>query len=247
LATNYTFSSSPGANIGARVATGDETLASLLMKNRTFRQVWETGASQASTNLARRGAVEESMGYGHALTRTRGAPLSQTGFEGPSGTVFAPERPEDLPKYAALVSKHQRYGVAPRYGPSVVYWKRDLRNRITHTPGDSWNLESQGSLMSFASASHPEAVLRHMDPLLLRLAAAEATGKDAEFLKGVKAKGGVSTDAYVETQIHGELSWEDVDHIVIGAQETNAEGLVAEFRRFARAKGYTFTVTLRED
>lgn len=248
LATNYTFSKPPGANTGSDVSTS--TLAALLMQDTQFKQVWETGASQASTDYERRGAVEESMGYGSALRRVGGSPLRQINATGQKGKFAPVEDPvygiKEMPKYAALVSKYQTHGVAPRYGPSVVYWKDSLKERATHTPGDSWSMTMEGALTSYTSSNRPEAIFSHSDESIMRLAAAEATGKDKKFLEQVKSTKGLSTDAYIETQIHGSLGWEDVEEIVIGEEEKDAEKLKKQFEDFRDKNNFTFKVSTKK-
>lgn len=240
IATNYTFSKKPGANIDKGVSTETRTLASLLMDSATFKNVWMTGASQASTDLPRRGGVEESMGYGKVLHRTKGSSLEQD-----EQGHFDPISAEDLPKYGGLVSERQIHGVAPRYGPSVVYWKHRIKNRITYTPTDSWNKLGMGAFDRFTSARRPEAILAYCDESLLRLMAAEATGKDPKFLAKMK-RTGMTTEAYVETQIHGNLTWLDVAHIVIGQEEENYQGLVAAFRAHAKKHGLSYRVSVKK-
>ncbi|GEM_PF-4321139 len=261
LATNYTFSKQPGANTGSTSIR--ETLIDVLLKDTEFRSVWQTGASQASTDFNRRGAVEESMGYGLPLKRVGGQPLNQlavgSGFDPATDSKF------EMPKYAALVSQYQTSGVAPRYGHSIVYWKNTLKNRITHTPGDSWNTNANmGALSSFTSSNNAESLLAFSDESLIRLAAAEATGQDQVFLKEVMNNGGLSTDSYIETQIHGSLSWNDIDKIVIGEEEglddtiadvverekhrkEYIEQLKTSLQKFKAAKGYTFQVIMKAE
>ncbi|RKH05768.1 hypothetical protein D7V97_23485 [Corallococcus sp. CA053C] len=242
LATNYTFSKRPGANINSQGSS--RLLGELLMEDTEFRNTWETRASQAAVNDERRGAVEEAMGYGAVLRRTQGAALHQESSDVrrlKEKGQFSPLSHPELPKYAALVSQYQRDGVASRYGVSVVYWKPALRWRITHTPGDSWNLMFAGAYHGYTSPRYPEGLLAWSDPILMRLAAAEATGQDKAFLKGAAAKG-VVTDAYIETQVHGPLRWADVEELVIGAEE-NAEALKQGFIRFRDRAGYGFKVS----
>ena len=210
------------------------------MNSSSFKNVWTTGASQASVELGRRGGVKESMGYGHVLRRSTGNLLKQE-----KEATFNPIDTTELPKYAALVTDYQPHGVAARYGASVVYWKKNIRNRITHTPGDSWNLLLQGALTSFTSTKYPEALIAHSDENIIRVIAAQATGKDQEFLKKNKEKG-IDTNAYIETQIHGDLTWADVDHIVIGEDEENYEGLVTAFRQHAHKHNLDYTVSTKK-
>lgn len=121
LATNYTFSRPPGANINCQVGN-NRNLVDLLMESEAFKSLWETNASQASTIKALRGSVEESMGYGLPLRRVEGSPLIQDINTG----EFDPTVPAEMPKYANLTPKHQIHGT-PRYGQSLIYWKQAIK------------------------------------------------------------------------------------------------------------------------
>ncbi|WP_375758439.1 OTU domain-containing protein [Corallococcus exercitus] len=238
LVTNYTFAKKPGDNLDQRKNKPVGTpLKDLLMSSTTFKQVWETGASQASTDLTKRGAVEEQMGYAFALKRTQGR------FQDYNDATsrFAPTDGAQMPKYAALVSPTQKHGVAQRYGKSYVIWKDALHERMTHTPGDSWNQLDQG-VKHFTSPNHPEMLFAHTDEPIIRLAAAEATGKDAAWLKKQRASGAEFGGPYIETQLHGDLTWKDVATIVVGDDEEDAEAMVEQFRAFAKKHGHDFLV-----
>ncbi|MCP3098048.1 hypothetical protein LZ198_04055 [Myxococcus sp. K15C18031901] len=238
LATNYTFAKKPGDNLDKRAKKVAGTpLKNLLMQSTQFKQVWETGASQASTDLTKRGAVEEQMGYGPALNRTQGKFQDYND----ATSKFGPSDITEMPKYAALVSPTQAHGVARRYGESYVIWKDSLHERMTHTPGDSWNQFDQG-VKYFTSPKHPEVLFANSDEPIIRLAAAEATGKDAAWLKKQRASGADFGGPYIETQLHGDVGWKDVAAIVIGDDEVDSEAMMEEFRAFARKHGYDFMV-----
>ena len=292
LASNFFLSLPPGGN---RVtgATGPTLLEMFIAdKDDRFKNVWETGTSQASADFSQRGGVEERFGYAAALKRTEGTPLGYIGGrfstvndparatpqlpEGSPASEFAElaERgddylrrlqeetpnylqPREMPKYAAAVGDSQAYGVSARYGSSVIYWKRDLGWRTTRTPGDSWSNDPLQSAMSFVSAAYPESVFAYTDPDIARLAAAEATDFkfDAE-LKSKVAKDGADLKAYVEAQIHGDLTWHDVDEVVLNygtfpgkespvvVTREQAQQEMGSLEQFAKEKGYGFTVRL---
>ncbi|MDQ2588397.1 hypothetical protein CKY47_31440 [Saccharothrix yanglingensis] len=283
LASNFFLSLPPGGNRDG-VAEGPSLLDHFIADaDGLFRNVWETGTSQASSNLATRGGVEERFGYAFALKRTEGVPL--TFFGGGDGKfatapVGAPVddadtspagmylrklqaespnylKPGEMPKYAAAVGESQVFGVSARYGSSVVYWKPDIDWRTTRTPGDSWSSEYLQSALSFVSANYPESVFAYTDISVARLAAAEATGfkRDRELAEKIEETGG-NLSAYIETQIHGDLSWKDVDKVVLnygtyGGIKGNmvityedVEKDAEKLRRFAKANGYGFTVEM---
>lgn len=258
LATNYYLASIKGANLGLSEAKGQKTLLEELMASVEFKNVWQTGVSQASANLGKRGAVEEQMGYSAALNRRGGVFQGITQSESKD---FAVKRPEEMPKYAALVSSAQREGVAGRYGSSYVVWKDRVRERVTHTPGDSWNLADEQGAAFFTSNRHPEVLLANGNEHLLRLAAAEATGQDKEWLAKEQKRGADFGGPYFETQIHGNLTWDDVEEIVIGfgryadnqgrvIEDTtvdDAKKMAEHLHNFAMDKKLTFRVRVRGD
>ncbi|GGH40557.1 Protein of unknown function [Cribrihabitans marinus] len=253
IATNYWLSQPPGYNVDkSDQKLKGPSLASLLVKSKNFKNVWETGASQASNEKNRRGGVEEGMGYGAALKRTEGTPQD---FTVAQDTKFRAEDPSDgetdpaeMPKYAAQIGDTQAEenmdGVSQRYGDCFVIWKDDIRERITHTPADSWSPEFRSGVMNFTSNSNPEVLLAEGDYQVMRLLAAEATGKDQGFIKEIKdsAEG---VKRYVETQIHGDLTWEDVDVLVLGGSKDEQEKLNAMFTTFKKKEGHSFKIQLK--
>jgi hypothetical protein len=182
IASNFNLNAPPGANrmSDEEIDKAPKSLAQLLMEDKDgeFRQVWESGTSQASADLFSRGAVEEQFGYAAAVGRRGGQ------YQNPQdrSASFAPDNKSEMPKYAALVSHNQLMGVAPRYGASIIYWKETLRSRVTHTPGDSWG--NMGGRL-YTSNKHPLPLMAEGDPQLVRLMAAEATNfkYDAEMEK----------------------------------------------------------------
>lgn len=236
IATNYNFNEAPGANRDVS-AVGKTPLMDLMMKSDHFKNVWETGTSQASTDRAKRGGVEERMGYSSPLKRTAGTPHTYVSTK--DGAFDPGDKSEEMPKYAAVIGDEQKDGVALRFGRSYVIWKESVRERITHTPKDSWNQLLEG-VDCFTSNAHPEIIFAKCGLELARLAAADATGKDTKFLWSLAEKGGLSTQDYIETQIHGLLTWKDVDTLVIG--EDDATTIIEKFEAFKKKKGYNFKV-----
>jgi hypothetical protein len=258
VATQYRLEKTVGGNARNSSSPVDDTvpLAKLLMTS-GFRNVWETGVSQASADVGPRGGVEERMGYGAALRRQGGKRSEDpmTSAAGSTGATFDPENPSEMPRYAAIITGAQTGGVAPRYGASYIVWKESVKERMTHTPTDSWTT-GPGNVARFTSSKHPEPVVAHAEPLNVRLIAAEATGKDTEFTERFKATGG-TYNGYVETQLHGDLSWDDVAEVVIDAAATNrsiadgnfgengfqdAEQMATLLTAFAVDEGYDFIV-----
>lgn len=283
LATNFFLSLPPGGNRDGVVA-GSSLLDRLIADDEgRFRNFWETGTSQASDESVTRGAVEERFGYAYSLKRTEGTPLKfQGGGEGKFATVptGAPVdehdtsdaaeylrrlqaetpnflTPGEMPKYAAAVGESQAFGVNGRYGSSVVYWKPDIDWRTTRTPGDSWSQEYLASAMSFVGADHPATLFAYTDPQVARLAAAEGTGfkRDGKLVDEIE-RTGANLNGYIEAQIHGDLSWKDVDKVVLNygiyggikgdvvVTHDDAVNDAKKLARFARDNGYDFTVEI---
>jgi hypothetical protein len=279
VASNFYLTLPPGGNREENVG-GDSLLDVLIADDEgRFRNVWETGVSQASNDLGRRGGAEERFGYAFALKRTKGTPLALDGNEfatqQPTGRPVDEDdmsptavelrrlqaqfptyvQPRELPKYGAAVGPSQAFGVSARYGSSVVYWKTDIDWRTTRSPGDSWSGEATQSGLAFVSANYPESVFAYTQPDIARLAAAEATGfKHDKPLRDKVREDGANLWAYIEAQIHGDLSWHDVDEIVLnygtfgkkdGDVVVTREMAVADsekLTKFAKEKSYGFTV-----
>lgn len=264
VATSYFFKARPGANVAASPKL-QEPLIDLLMKSEQFKNVWEVGASQASANLANRGAIEEQMGYGAALHRRSGKlhEMYRTDTPFDLSELDENEKPvidaAEMPKYAGLVSPSQKHGVTKRYGSSHVVWKPTVRARMTHTPGDSWNRGEQG-VGQLTGNAYPEVLLANADKTLIRLACAEATGRDKKWLAQARASDTDFGGAYIETQIHGDLTWHDVAEIVIGfgreaklggeeienVSRAHARQLAKQLRQFATDHDYDFKVRVKD-
>jgi hypothetical protein len=242
IATQYRIEQAPGQQQGA---AGTVPLYKLLMES-GFRNVWETGASQASADKFTRGAVEEQMGYGAALRRTGGSPQNihdRTGTFDPQDAQGRSTAAE-MPRYAASIGDAQQGGVAHRYGGSYIVWKESVRNRVTWTPGDSWSSEQEKSVRNYVSLEHPEVIFSHADKNLLRMFMAEATGQDSEWLQKFQqdATGFAGSGPYIETQIHGALSWSDVAEVGLDAKLPNVGAMQSEFEAFKRSNSLSFTV-----
>ncbi|MFE0631735.1 hypothetical protein ACFW3D_32880 [Streptomyces sp. NPDC058864] len=219
-----------------------------------FRNVWEvkgTDPGQVSY-LNARGPAEESLGYPATVKRTTNASGSYPGLE---GQKFAPG-PGDrgtLPHYAAVTSDFRPQG-ASRYGSAVFHLKPEVVQRATFTPGDSFGRGLEGA----------EGVtgLGNMLPLmnngrggLVRLAFAEATDfkYDAQFrqLRDTgKLEEHLSKAGYFEAQIHGGVTWQDLDRVVLFEDGRGAAAMLDEqlkLQQFARDNDFSFTVVLGTD
>ncbi|MCX4596500.1 hypothetical protein OG819_44705 [Streptomyces sp. NBC_01549] len=168
-----------------------------------FRNFWETGTSQASPAQEARADAEELMGYASSLGRSRSS-FPPNGLAG-----------REMPKYAALTSRLRPEGLS-MYGDVVFTWKKETMNRTTFTPMDSmdWRDAAEGA-SGITGKENLYPLIAHGHDDVVRLAFAEATefSFDPE-LRDIIASG-AGTQEYFEAQIHGDLSWSDVQRILI--------------------------------
>ncbi|MET8577241.1 hypothetical protein ABZW39_20860, partial [Streptomyces sp. NPDC005012] len=249
IASNLDLAGRPGG-AAPRPDGTVPTRAEAVTSDTGFRSFWATGSTGGTPSRAGRGWVEELQGYAAALRRVAGAPGN-----GPDGGDFDPPDPDELPKYAALVSPSQKGGTYS-YGSAVVHWKDSVRGRATHTPGDSADAAERG-VLSYTDNAHVYPLLAYGEERRVRLALAEATGfrYDPEMRRDVAELGYAAVGRYFETQIHGELSWADVDRIVLNwgdlfgsaqrfTTRAQAESMAAYLRDFAARRKLGLTVEL---
>ncbi|MEU5852488.1 DUF3626 domain-containing protein, partial [Saccharopolyspora shandongensis] len=223
-----------------------------LMESGTFRNRWETGVSGGSVSKSTRGGVEERFGYAAALGRTGGGYQD----ESPFGGSFRVPDPSELPKYAALVSEYHGFGGSNRYGDTVVRWKEHVRPRVTYTPNDSFSGDEHGA-RALTGSRQPLSVLAYTDRRQLKLAFADLTGfvhAEEETLSMV-GYGVAPTGDYIEAQIHGNLTWDDVDEIVISHDDVGpdsslsyetASSIKDRLDEFQQRTGHDFRVRLSD-
>jgi hypothetical protein len=234
------------------IAPGRTVLDSMLEdQGRLFRSAWEAGEQNRGYE-ARRGATEERMGYAAALNRDRRAGgVFQSLDPDPARDRFAPTSASrtDLPKYAALMSPHRTRALAA-YGPSIFHWNPAVRERATFTPQDSF-AGGRAGVRGITGADHLFPLLLHGQEDVVRLAFAEATGfaHDAG-MRDLRDRGNLSTMAggYFEAQIHGDLSWSDLERIVLmyeTFEKEKFEDIKTRLEEFAAAQGYGFQVEMR--
>jgi len=160
----------------------------------------------------------------------------------------------DLPKYAAFVSRRRPEGTLAN-GYMAVHLKSGIRGRATFTPGDSFSSGLKG-VRGVTSLDQLWPLFVHGDEELTRLAFAEATGfaYDLE-ISAMTESGRLRTrynydDKYYEAQIHGDISWSDVERVIIYC-ETDYYGELMEaaeaadhLEQFASDNGYHFPVRI---
>lgn len=219
---------------------GDE----LTSQGMNFRNFWQTGTSQGAPSRPGRGWTEELFAYGPALRRTGG-----DRFKPSDQHAFDPLKPSEMPKYGALVSEEQHAGSSSRYGNVAFYWKDSVRDRSTYTPTDSLREWSERGVLSYTDKDHlfPLLAYGHDDNVRLALAKATDFRFDAELRQRIDS-GEFDPWGYFESQIHGDLTWQDVDHIVVNwgdffkldpdrqgppMTREDAEQLVSDLREFA--------------
>ncbi|MCW8383738.1 scabin-related ADP-ribosyltransferase [Streptomyces justiciae] len=237
-------------DLGARV--GDGTLLDAMTGGeRLLRNVWEVVPGY-SRYFERRGAAEEAMGYPASVKRTTHA----AGIYPPKPGLdawdesFAPTPADraDLPNYAALTSQHRPRGLG-LYGNAVFHLKRELLERATFTPGDSFSPGRQGA-RSITGSGNLLPLLNHGPDRLVRLAFAEATGfrYDEEF-RLLRDTGQLERHlvGFFEAQLHGGVRWEDVERVVLVREGgTPAHQQQARLEQFAQEAGHGFTVEILE-
>ncbi|WP_320773325.1 hypothetical protein [Streptomyces sp. CRN 30] len=249
IASNFDLAGRP-AGASERADGTVPTRAETLTSDTGFRNFWATGSTGGTPSRAGRGWVEELQGYAAALRRVAGAP-----GDGPGSGDFDPPNPEELPKYAALVSPSQKGGTYS-YGSAVVHWKDAVRTRVTHTPGDSADAAERG-VLSYTDNAHVYPLLAYGEERRVRLALAEATRfrHDPEMRRDVSELGYAAEGRYFESQIHGDLTWTDADRIVLNwgdlfgsvhrsTTRAQAESMAAYLRDFVAREGLGLTIEM---
>src|SRR5262249_34686646 len=140
-------------------------------------------------------------------------------------------------------------GSAPLYGSDVLVWKQGVKDRTTFTPGDSMSTGSVG-VGNITGLSNVYALLANGPAVMARWLFAEATGfaHDADIWNLVNQRY-FPLNSYYEAQIHGDLSWRDLETVVLTHephQDTTAlKNVKRQLKRFARHNGYDFRVQIR--
>lgn len=233
-----------GMSLGTGASLIDQLTAG---PNARFQNFWETGTSGGQANLALRASREEHLGYAATLNRTTGP------FQNPIPDAIRdrfdvrPESRRQLPKYAALMSPNRPLGL-PGYGETTVHWKPQIRGRITVTPHDSLSRGVEGA-QGVTGAEHVFSLLAYGQQDVIRLALAETTGfahdpaLRQQLQRGAIASGDTAT-GYFEAQIHGDLSWADVNRIVLNEDDPHAQEHATRLTQFAQTHGFDFDVRI---
>jgi hypothetical protein len=213
-----------------------------------LRNFWEVmpqreEEAEPTAYFIRRGNTEDALGYS-ATVRGWNRQYPQPGSQEAS----------DLPKYGALVSRHQPNGLLT-YGPVVLVWAREVRDRSTFTPQDSAAILGDSNLTHVTGPDHLYPLLVRGSDDIVRLAFAEATGfaHDPQVLQMVRQGrySGPNFLRYFEAQIHGELTLADAEQVLIGYDpaDATAHSTMAALRdrilRYARDHSLTLPVELR--
>jgi hypothetical protein len=128
----------------------------------------------------------------------------------------------DRPKYAALTSRFQPEGLS-MYGPDVLVWRQEVRARTTFTPKDSLSNPDAAERVTGPDHLYPLLAYGHEDSV--RMAFAEATdfAHDPD-IQGSRRNRHFSFLDYFEAQIHGDLGWADVEHVILWHNERTQPG-----------------------
>jgi hypothetical protein len=135
----------------------------------------------------------------------------------------------------------------------AFHLKPGIRGRTTFTPGDSFSPGLEGA-RGVTSLDHLWPLFVHGDEKLTRLAFAEATGfaYDPE-MRAMTESGHLRArhgyiENYYEAQIHGDISWSDIDCIIIYCGTDGALMEAAEaadhLEQFASDNGYHIPVRI---
>lgn len=132
----------------------------------------------------------------------------------------------------------------------AFHLKPGIRGRATFTPADSFFAGLTGA-RGVTGPGHLWPLFVHGHEPLIRLAFAEAT--QFAFDPGMRTmaeSGNLGEldgydDEYFEAQIHGDISWADIDYIAIRTfDELEAADTARRLERFASDNGYQFRVRI---
>jgi hypothetical protein len=132
----------------------------------------------------------------------------------------------------------------------AIHLKPGIRGRATFTPGDGFDRGLAGA-RGVTGLDHLWPLFVHGEERLTRLAFAEATGFAYDPEMRVMAESGHLPGydwRYYEAQIHGNISWSDIDRIIIYCKEgsdkelSEAAEAADRLERFASGNGYHFPV-----
>ncbi|WP_307064675.1 hypothetical protein [Streptomyces sp. B3I8] len=228
-----------------------------------FRNVWEV-AGRSRDYYDKRGETETRLGYEATLRRTTagGGHHPAPAHRGDAGDVTFDPDPAgraELPKYGALTSPLQPQG-AYMWGDVAFHLRQEVRGRVSHTPGDSLQQPGLRGGRGVTGPDHLFPLLTHGHAPLVRFAFAEATGfaHDSDLLDFILAGtideeqaeeffGEDSATHYFETQIHGAVTWSDVERIVLVRTEGDGarqEELRRRLEAFAVEHDLAFQVEL---
>ncbi|MDX3076797.1 hypothetical protein PV364_31275, partial [Streptomyces sp. MI02-7b] len=234
--------------------TGGSVLDAMVRDNTVLvRNAWEATPDHLRYLFKSRGPAEESLGYAGTVKRTGGPDRAGVypGRTNDPGELFAPTDLDrsTLPGYAALTSSHRPQALQ-QYGSAVFHLKPQVMERATFTPTDSFGRGPRGA-EGVTGLGNMAPLLNHGPDSLVRLAFAEATdfAFDATY-RGLRDSGDLPSrlQQYIEAQIHGRITWQDLDRVVLfhdGADAAKAgEALTQKtvLETFARDNNFSFTV-----
>jgi hypothetical protein len=240
----------------SKLGADGRTVLDLMLSDRQvfFKNTWVTEPN-VRKYINDRGTAEEFLGYSASVKRNR----EYGGGIYPENNVkrrfkFSPDEQDriDLPKYTALMSPIRVEGI-PDFGSAVFYLKRDLLGRATFTPWDSFYDGSQGA-RGVTGPDGMVSLLAHGVQSVVRLVFAEATNfaYDEEFRllrDSGELANEIGNDDFFEAQIHGDLTWHDLDRIVLlqgGNYEEDRTGERDALQQFAVNNGFGFHVEIRQ-
>jgi hypothetical protein len=216
---------------------------SLLISNTgiLFKNKWSTSPHEY-TYLNGRGETEELLGYAASVKRTIEAGGKYSNALPGSKSYFSPNDEEraELPKYAALISPLRKNGIAT-YGEMAFHLKTNLRGRATFTPHDSFSSGPEG-IEGVTSYGNLFPLLVYGPERVIRAAFAEVTGFTYDYSERLTTS---QSGGFFEAQIHGDISWKDIDRIVLSGHDISAAQSAKEkLDSFAALNGINFDVEI---
>ncbi|MEV7187754.1 hypothetical protein [Kitasatospora sp. NPDC093102] len=253
LVTNLSLTGEAKRSYWTDLQEGTKTVGTAMTTGKaSFPNTWELGSGHQDR------ALKESLfGYGSVFELKPGNELA--GFVGGSTEPFlAPKDTAEPPRYAAPVANFQWAGSHQEWGNVVIQWKPSVTARATYTPMNSSSALTTDGALSYTDRQHLFPLLAYGPSFNVRIALADATNfaHDPELKQLVKDDRLYDPPAhivnrwnyqpnYFESQIHGPLDWNDVEHVVVNwgtnrhqaLTEEDAQTMAGDLREFARTVG----------
>lgn len=132
---------------------------------------------------------------------------------------FAESQRDNRPAYLAVNVLNNPKGAAPSYGRFFFEYKESVKQRATFTPFDQFEMISKSHLKDFpektiGSADNMEALLAYNDGVL------KVLGNLVNDIEMTELEVKTAMGKYLEAQVHGGVSVDDVDTLVVDYPES---------------------------